>query len=116
MEALICRNHGDPTIPPDSTPTTALTITTTHPIPKLTSPSSVLVRIKATSVHFATYLQVLGQYQEKFPLPFILGSEYSGVVVSVGENVCKFRVGDGVCGYAGVGSFAQYFVDEENKL
>ncbi|GKA39857.1 kinase-like domain, phloem protein 2-like protein [Tanacetum coccineum] len=41
MEALICRNHGDPTIPPDSTPTTALTITTTHPIPKLKSPSSV---------------------------------------------------------------------------
>ncbi|PWA88290.1 quinone oxidoreductase [Artemisia annua] len=116
MEALICRNHGDPTIPPDSTPTTALTITKTHPIPKLTSPSSVLVRIKATSVHFATYLQVLGQYQEKFPLPFVLGSEYSGVVVSVGENVSKLKVGDGVCGYAGVGSFAQYIVDEESKL
>ncbi|GJX60158.1 quinone oxidoreductase-like protein 2 [Tanacetum coccineum] len=87
MEALICRNHGDPTIPPDSTNTSALTITTSHPIPKLKSPSSVLVKIKATSV-----------------------------VVSVGQNVTKFKVCDGVCGYAGVGSFAQYIVRQETKL
>ena len=116
MEALICRNHGDPTIPPDSTSTTALTITTTHPIPKLTSPSSVLVKIKATSLNYANYLQCLGKYQEKFALPFVPGSDYSGVVVSVGDKVGKFKVGDCVCGFAGMGSFAEFIVADENDL
>ncbi|PWA73190.1 quinone oxidoreductase [Artemisia annua] len=107
MEALVCRSLGDPTTPPDSTPSTALTVTASHPIPKLTSPSSVLVKIKATSLNYANYLQVLGKYQEKFALPFVPGSDYSGVVVSVGEKVGKFKVGDCVCAFAGMGSFAQ---------
>nr|XP_043639102.1 quinone oxidoreductase-like protein 2 homolog [Erigeron canadensis] len=122
MEALICKKPGDPTIKPDSlssqnnTSTTALTISTTYPIPKLDSPNSVLVRIIATSLNYATYLQVLGQYQEKFPYPFVLGSDYSGIVESVGPNVTKFKVGDRVCSFAGVGSFAQFIVAHEHDL
>nr|GEV95501.1 quinone oxidoreductase-like protein 2 homolog [Tanacetum cinerariifolium] len=116
MEALVCRSLGDPTIPPDSTPTTALTVTKTHPIPKLTSPSSVLVKIKSTSLNYANYLQVLGKYQEKFALPFVPGSDYSGVVVSVGDKVAKFKVGDSVCSFAGMGSFAQFIVADEKDL
>ncbi|GKD73457.1 quinone oxidoreductase-like protein 2 [Tanacetum coccineum] len=116
MEALVCRSLGDPTIPPDSTLTTALTVTKTHPIPKLTSPSSVLVKIKSTSLNYANYLQVLGKYQEKFALPFVPGSDYSGVVVSVGDKVAKFKVGDCVCSFAGMGSFAQFIVADEKDL
>ncbi|GKC77313.1 quinone oxidoreductase-like protein 2, partial [Tanacetum coccineum] len=116
MEALVCRSLGDPTIPPDSTPTTALTVIKTHPIPKLTSPSSVLVKIKSTSLNYANYLQVLGKYQEKFALPFVPGSDYSGVVVSVGDKVAKFKVGDFVCSFAGMGSFAQFIVADEKDL
>lgn len=116
MEALVCRKLGDPTTPPDSSETTSLSISTSHPIPKLNSPTAVRVRIKSTSLNYANYLQVLGKYQEKFALPFVPGSDYSGVVESVGPNVTKFKVGDPVCSVASVGSFAQFIVAEENDL
>lgn len=107
MEALVCRKHGDPTNPPDSSENSPLSVSTSHPIPNLISPTSVRVRIKSISLNYATYLQVLGKYQEKFPLPFVLGSDYSGVVESVGPNVTKFKIGDRICAHAGVGSFAR---------
>lgn len=116
MEALLCRKLGDPTTQPDSSENTALTVSTSHPIPKLTSPTSIRVRIKSTSLNYANYLQVLGKYQEKFALPFVPGSDYSGVVESIGPKVTKFKVGDPVCSFAGVGSFAQFIVAEEKDL
>lgn len=116
MEALICRKLGDPTIPPDSSDDAPLTFTTCHPIPKLNSPTCVRVRIKSTCLNFATRLQVMGKYQEKYAPPFILGSDYSGVVESVGPNVTKFKKGDRVCSFAHVGSFAQFIVAQETEL
>lgn len=116
MEALLCRSLGDPTTPPDSSETTALTVSKSHPIPKLNSPTSIRVRIKSTSVNYANYLQILGKYQEKFALPFVPGSDYSGIVESVGAEVTKFKVGDRVCGVTGLGSFAQFIVAEEKDL
>ncbi|KAF5959755.1 hypothetical protein HYC85_000964 [Camellia sinensis] len=116
MEALICEKLGDPTLPPSSTQDSPLTLSTSHPIPKLNSPTSVRVRVKATSLNFANYLQILGKYQEKPPLPFIPGSDYSGVVESIGPNVSKFRIGDPVCSVAALGSFAQFIVADETDL
>ncbi|KAJ9553451.1 hypothetical protein OSB04_017496 [Centaurea solstitialis] len=116
MEALVCRKLGDPTIPPDSSQDSPLTLSKSYPIPKLTSPTSVRVRIKATSLNYATYLQVLGKYQEKSDPPFVVGSDYSGVVESVGSDVTKFKVGDRVCSSTGEGSFAQFMVAEEYQL
>ncbi|THG17394.1 hypothetical protein TEA_011899 [Camellia sinensis var. sinensis] len=116
MEALICEKLGDPTLPPSSTQDSPLTLSTSHPIPKLNSPTSVRVRVKATSLNFANYLQILGKYQEKPPLPFIPGSDYSGVVESIGPNVSKFRIGDPVCSLAALGSFAQFIVADETDL
>ncbi|KAF5795108.1 putative NADPH:quinone reductase [Helianthus annuus] len=116
MEALVCRKLGDPTTPPDSSESTALTISKSHPIPTLTSPTSIRVRIKSTSLNYANYLQIQGKYQEKFPLPFVPGSDYSGVVESVGPNVTKFKVGDRVCSLANTGTFAQYIVADEKDL
>nr|XP_043635076.1 quinone oxidoreductase-like protein 2 homolog [Erigeron canadensis] len=116
MEALVCRKLGDPTIQPDSSETTSLTVSKTHPIPKLNTPSSVLIRVKATSLNYANFLQILGKYQEKFDLPFVPGSDYSGIVQSVGPKVTKFKVGDPVCSFAGVGSFAQFIVADEKDL
>ncbi|KAL4586388.1 hypothetical protein LXL04_011024 [Taraxacum kok-saghyz] len=49
-------------------------------------------------------LQVLGRYQEIFALPFVSGSDYAGVVESVGPTVNKFKISDPVCSVVGVGS------------
>lgn len=72
--------------------------------------------MKATSLNYANYLQIMGKYQEKPPLPFIPGSDYSGVVESVGPNVSKFKIGDAVCSFAALGSFAQFIVVDETEL
>ncbi|XXG40090.1 hypothetical protein AAC387_Pa01g0890 [Persea americana] len=114
MEALLCRRLGDPTVSISSE--SPISISTSHPIPSLDSPTAVRVRIRATSLNYANYLQVLGKYQEKPPLPFIPGSDYSGIVESVGNGVSRFKVGDRVCSFAALGSFAEMIVAEEKDL
>ncbi|ERN04271.1 hypothetical protein AMTRI_Chr08g210260 [Amborella trichopoda] len=114
MEALVCKKLGDPTLPlSDSSP---IFVSNDHPIPNLTSPTSVRVQIKATSLNYANFLQILGKYQEKPPLPFIPGSDYSGVVEAVGTGVTKFKIGDFVCSFTALGSFAGKIVAEEKDL
>ncbi|XP_058753148.1 uncharacterized protein LOC131626330 [Vicia villosa] len=115
MEALVCRKLGDPTATVESD-NSSIFVSKNHPIPQLNSPTSVRVRIKATSLNFANYLQILGKYQEKPPLPFIPGSDFSGIVDSVGSKVTNFRVGDPVCSFAALGSYAQYIVVDQNDL
>ncbi|CAA7398263.1 unnamed protein product [Spirodela intermedia] len=114
MEALICRKLGDPTGP--MTETSPIAVSTSHPKPEIGSPTEVRVRVFSTSLNYANYLQILGKYQEKPPLPFIPGSDFSGVVESVGSGVGKFKVGDRVCSYASLGSYAEMIVVDENHL
>jgi D-arabinose 1-dehydrogenase-like Zn-dependent alcohol dehydrogenase len=45
------------------------------------------------ATHTLGYL-LQGEYQVKPKLPFIPGSEVSGIIVELGEGVKKFRVGD----------------------
>lgn len=114
MEALICQKIGDPTLPiSDSSP---FILSKSHPIPTLISSTSVRVQVHATSLNFATYLQIMGKYQDKPPLPFIPGSDYSGIVEAVGNGVSKFKVGDRVCSFAATGSMAEFIVVDEKDL
>ncbi|OAY71338.1 Quinone oxidoreductase-like protein [Ananas comosus] len=72
MEALLCHKLGDPALP-TSDPSSPIAVSASHPLPALASPTSVRVRVRATSLNYANYLQILGKYQEKPPLPFIPG-------------------------------------------
>ncbi|XP_017619709.1 uncharacterized protein LOC108464119 isoform X1 [Gossypium arboreum] len=112
MEALLCKRLGDPT----SSSEPPIELTQNHPIPKLDSPTAVRIKIKATSLTFATYLKILGKYQEKHPLPFIPGSDYAGTVDAVGPSVTKFKVGDYVCDVSPIGSFASFIVQDQSRL
>lgn len=112
MEALICKDLGDPAASVGS----PIVVSRSEPIPQLESPTAVRVRVKATSLNYANYLQILGKYQERPPLPFIPGSDYSGVVDAVGSQVSKFRVGDPVCSFVSLGSFAQFIVADQSHL
>lgn len=115
MEALVCKALGDPTQDPNKSGS-ALVLEKKHPIPGLNSPTAVRVKLKATSLNYATYLQLQGLYQEKLPLPFVPGSDYSGIVDAVGTAVSQFKLGDRVCSFAGFGSFAQFIVADETEL
>uniref|UniRef100_A0A803P0Z8 Enoyl reductase (ER) domain-containing protein n=1 Tax=Cannabis sativa TaxID=3483 RepID=A0A803P0Z8_CANSA len=115
MEALVCKKLGDPTVQ-GGDPNSPIVLEKKFPIPELDSPTAVRVKIKATSLNYANYLQILGKYQEKPPLPFIPGSDYSGVVDAVGHGVSKFKVGDPVCSFANLGTFSQFIVVDQNHL
>ncbi len=70
----------------------------------------VLVEIKAASLNFPDLLIVQNKYQMKPPLPFVPGSEYAGVVESVGEGVTHLKVGDAVAAFGGTGGFGTHAV------
>jgi len=62
-------------------------------------------------------LQAQGKYQHKPPLPFVLGTEFSGRIASDSPipDGCPFKPGDRVFG-AALGSFADKVAVEPNAL
>mmetsp|Transcript_35290 Transcript_35290/g.43566 ORF Transcript_35290/g.43566 Transcript_35290/m.43566 type:complete len:348 (+) Transcript_35290:219-1262(+) len=59
----------------------------------------VLIEVKAAAVNFPDLLMTWGGYQYKPELPFVPGTEASGIVRRVGGNVKNFKEGDHViCG------------------
>ena len=49
-------------------------------------PEEVLIEIKAASLNFPDILIVQNKYQMKPSLPFVPGSEYAGVIQSIGSR------------------------------
>lgn len=76
------------------------------PSPELAS-GQVRIRTQAAGVSFATSLVVAGRYQRKPPLPFVPGTEISGIVTEVGEGVSRVKPGDRVCAVLDWGGLAE---------
>ncbi|MCY7304556.1 MAG: NADPH:quinone oxidoreductase family protein [Rhodoferax sp.] len=70
----------------------------------------VLVEIKAASLNFPDLLIVQNKYQMKPPLPFVPGSEYAGVVRSIGPGVSNLVPGQAVACLSGTGGFATHVI------
>jgi NADPH2:quinone reductase len=70
----------------------------------------VLVDVAYAAVNFPDVLIVANEYQVRLPAPFIPGSEFAGVVSSVGEGVERVAVGDHVYGASFVGAYAERIV------
>jgi NADPH2:quinone reductase len=71
-------------------------------------PGEVRIAIRAASLNFPDILIVQGKYQFKPALPFVPGSEYSGVVEALGEGVSHLAIGDAVCAMGSTGGFATH--------
>ncbi|KAH8812339.1 hypothetical protein F5884DRAFT_785142 [Xylogone sp. PMI_703] len=71
------------------------------------TPDQYLIAIHASATNFFDLLQIAGKYQHQPPLPWISGSEFSGVVLSTPKNnpSPKYKVGDRVFG-ASQGGYA----------
>lgn len=69
-------------------------------------PDDVLVEVRAAGVNFPDVLQTRGLYQVKPELPFTLGSEMAGVVVSAPTG-SPVQPGDRVAGFSWTGTFAE---------
>lgn len=68
----------------------------------------VRIAVHAASLNFPDLLTVQAKYQVKPPLPFVPGSEFSGVVEAVGEGVQHLKVGDRVASLGVTGGFATH--------
>jgi NADPH2:quinone reductase len=75
----------------------------------------ILIDVHAASVSFMDQLLVSGLYQMRPPLPFVPGTEASGVVVAVGENVTRFAPGDRVACSSWTGGYAERMIARESK-
>jgi NADPH2:quinone reductase len=105
MRAVVCKELG----PPSSLVLEELD----DPV---AGPRQVVVDVEAAGVNFVDVLFVAGQYQIKPTLPFVPGSEIAGTVVSVGEKVSQYAVGDRVFGGIGMGGYAARAAMNVNAL
>ena len=102
MKALICSEFGS---------TQDLTLEERDDLEP--GAGEVLIDVKAAGVNFPDILTVEGKYQFKPPLPFIPGTEVSGVVSKIGDGVTTRKVGDEVVGMVQMGGFASQAVTSE---
>ena len=78
--------------------------------PPVPGPDDVLVDVAACGLNFADLLMMRGQYQERPPLPFIMGMELAGTIRSVGKDVTHLHPGMRVAAFAGQGGLAEQAV------
>jgi NADPH2:quinone reductase len=71
-------------------------------------PGQVLIEIKAAGLNFPDLLIVQNKYQTKPPLPFVPGSEYAGIVRTLGEGVANLAPGRHVACLSGTGAFGTH--------
>ena len=93
MRALTCPEHG----PGDGE---KLVLEADWPTPEL-GDNDVLVNVRAAGLNFPDVLQIQGKYQFQPDMPFVVGSEVSGVVEAVGSAVTRYQPGDEVIAMGG---------------
>ncbi|RQO37554.1 NADPH:quinone oxidoreductase [Chryseobacterium sp. KBW03] len=109
MKTIVIKNYGGPEV---------LQVTD-MPIPTITDPSHVLVKVRATSVNPLDYQVRRGDYASFFELPIITGHDIAGDIIAVGEAVKKWQPGDKVYyspRFGSSGSYAEYHLTEESSL
>ena len=96
MRAVRCLQHG------------ALEDLVVEDLPApLPGAGEVVVDVMAAALNFPDALIVSNEYQISVPPPFTPGSEFAGVVSSVGDGVTSPQVGDRVMATMIVGAFAE---------
>lgn len=91
MRAVVCR---------ELTGVSGLEYVDNWPEPQA-GPGEVLVEVKAAALNFPDLLMIQGLYQERPPLPFVVGTEMSGVVLATGDGVTHVAPGDRVVAASG---------------
>ena len=106
MRAVVLHAHGGPEV---------LTIEeVTAPVP---GPDEVLIDVAATAINRADVLQRMGMYPNPRPAAVeIPGLEFAGTVVSRGERVTLWNVGDRVMGIDAGGGYAEQIATHERQL
>src|SRR4051812_22943030 len=105
MRAAMCRSIGPPEV-----------VGVEEVPPPELGAGQARVAVQAASVNFPDVLLVAGQYQVQMPPPFVVGSEYAGVVTEVADDVTEVASGDLVTGTGIIGAFAEEAVSDAPRL
>ncbi|KAF7819591.1 2-methylene-furan-3-one reductase-like [Senna tora] len=116
-KAWFYTEHGDPS--------QVLKLHPSWPIPEL-EPDQLLIKVVAASLNPVDYKRMLDWFPKTDPLkPTVPGFDVAGVVVKVGSEVKKFKVGDevygdineeGISNLKTLGTLSEYTVAEERLL
>lgn len=105
MKALVCKEFG---------PAKNLKVEEMNePIP---NSDEVCIKVHAAGVNFPDILMVEGKYQVKPAFPFAPGAEAAGEIISIGDNITKYKIGQRVIAMTGHGAFAEIVKASEKKL
>jgi NADPH2:quinone reductase len=96
MKAILCEEFGLPK-----------NLVLRDVLDPLLGPSQILIAVAACGVNFPDALIIQNKYQFKPELPFSPGGEVAGKVLSLGEGVTQFQVGQSVLALCGWGGFAE---------
>jgi NADPH:quinone reductase len=96
IRAAVCPEYGPPEV-----------VRVQNRQPPTLEAGGVLVRVNAAAVNYPDVLIVADQYQISVPPPFVVGSEFAGVVEEIADGVCDLAVGDRVTGTGIYGAFAE---------
>ncbi|WP_282142459.1 quinone oxidoreductase family protein [Cytobacillus oceanisediminis] len=102
MKAIAVTQYGSPDV----------LIYTEMEIPKIKR-DQVLIKVENASVNFADVKVRIGQGGTG-RFPFIPGLDAAGVVVEIGSEITKFKIGDRVVAFPSEGSYGEYAAAEEN--
>ncbi len=97
IRAAVCPEYGPPEIVRNLE----------QPPPGPLDAGHVRVRVSVAAVNYPDVLLVANKYQISVPPPFIVGSEFAGVIVDTGDETSGFAVGDRVTGTQMFGAFAE---------
>ena len=105
MKALVCKEFG---------PAKNLKVEEMNePIPNA---DEVCIKVHAAGVNFPDILMVEGKYQVKPAFPFAPGAEAAGEIISIGDNITKYKIGQRVIAMTGHGAFAEIVKASEKKI
>ncbi|XP_053105691.1 quinone oxidoreductase-like protein 2 isoform X1 [Hemicordylus capensis] len=79
-------------------------------------PDEVRVRVRCCGLNFADILACHGLYQDKHPLPFTPGMEFSGDVLEIGAAISSMKKGDRVIGLANIKAMAEEYIADQKLL
>jgi NADPH2:quinone reductase len=99
IRAAVCREYGPPeAVRVEERPAQTL------------EDGQVRVRVGAAAVNYPDVLLVANQYQISVPPPFVVGSEFAGVVIEAATGAGDLAIGDRVTGTRIYGAFAEEVV------
>lgn len=99
MKSILCKQFGSPD----------LLEFAESILPELKN-DQILIDVYYCGVNFPDTLIIQDKYQFKPPLPFSPGGEVSGIVVAIGTDVKKIKIGDRVMALCGWGGMAEQVI------